>query len=433
MKTVTSVLGDNWIVDNNKARPEFGDREFGMTPDMQEMIENAQKSPKWAERLKCLASAELNEDKDAIYVADRKHNNWFRSISLDSPEFRFGEQDYYGGFRLTYPGDTRLKIEEMIIEPGNSAGPYLVIAKGDDGVTGIVGACDFESELSPILESLANQPLFPLPPLSTYKGAVYEIADGYKAETSVSEMQHNDSNILSFNTTVVDPDGKIVLFADFPPAALLSIRDSGEYLQKILGDCADVRDREIQKQMVDLNSRLVKFNTTEVCSPVDAEGLNEALDNLPKNTPLKLMSANKDYEIILSWRQVKLWKEPSGKIVATGETPNEEILEGITVKSLDLCYEREYSVETKQSDGFTVLRHPAGPISRDNLFKILTDPSMLVEREHGSFHQSIIGDWVEGSNDDIEYVSKKSFPLEAVVKKAQDELSKAIASYGLEM
>lgn len=433
MKTITSVLGDNWIVDNNKARPEFGDREFGMSADMQEMIENSQKSPKWAERLRYLASAQLNEDKDAVYVADRKHNSWFRSINLESPEFRFGELDYFGGFRLTYPDDTRLKIEEFITEPGNSAGPYFVMAKGEDGSIGIVGACDHESELAPILESLKDQPLDPLPQMSTYRGAIYDIADGYRAETSVRETQYNDSTHLSFNTTLLDPDGKIVLCASFPPAALIKIKDSGEYLQKILGDCADVRDKQIQSQLVDLNSRLVRFNTTATSSPSTIDDLNELLDSLPRNALLKLESASKEYELIVSWKQVKHWKEPSGKIIATDETPSEEVLEGISVDSLDLCYEREYSIETKQADGFTVHRYQAAAINRENLFGVVSDSALVAERNEPSFLQSDILDLVKGGKDDIEYVSKKSFPLAAVVKRAQDELAKAIASYGLEM
>lgn len=81
MKVVTSLLGDKWVIDENGAKPELGDRIFGANDNMIEMLEKSQTSEKWAQRLQQIAYAEINEDKTAIYAPDQKNFNWYRETT----------------------------------------------------------------------------------------------------------------------------------------------------------------------------------------------------------------------------------------------------------------------------------------------------------------------------------------------------------------
>lgn len=435
MKTVTSVLGDKWVIENGKATPEFGDRSFGVNQHMTEMLENSTKSEKWAKRLKYISTAELTEDKDAILVADSRNNGWLQTISLEDPQFR---QDNYFGYSLIYPDDRRLIITEGVGDPGSSYGPYYVTTKDEAGVHGIVGYSEREEDLPEILEKLAGTDLKPLPQMSETKYVQFDLADGFRAETSLLQTTYDDIADMSYVTTIVSPDNQIVANAHFSPDILIKMRDSGEYLNKILGDLADRRDEWVNQRLNDMNDRLNLFERTEVTKIKNLEQLEDKVKGIGKNGSLKLECADNESHIVISWQQVKKWRQMDGTVISVEENPSEEFLNKAGIEKLRLCYEREYLIDAKQQGGFTVSRQKAPSIDVDTLFAITQDRTAfddILKQDPENPAKYLVIEDIAGAacGTKIDYITDRTFPVAEYVRRIQQELERDIAKYGLEL
>lgn len=439
MKIITSLLGDRWVINDGKAKPELGAIEFSVNENMMEMLEHAQTSEKWAKRLRTLSTAELNADQDAIFVSDSKNNNWFREIFLDEPCFRVGESDYFNGYDLTWPDDTRLKINQVCACPGSSYGPYLIQCKREDGGLGLVGYCENEGDVLSALEALKNTELKPLPELVEHKNVLLDLPNGYKAEINKHVSYYNDVEHTSYPTAIIYPGNAIAMVATLYPDTLLSMRDDSAFMMNMLEQCDGRRSKQHADELKKLNNRLMNFNKTETCTPGDQLEFAQALKSLKKDTPIKFMTADNEQELLISWKQVKNWRTMDDVIVSDEELLDEDNLKAQGIDAVRLCFEREYTVQVKQADGFLVLEGTGKAINPERLYSIISDPEYLHQAitrtsENGEkfklFAQEEILETIKGNNKDIDYTSEKTLTLQAAVSKVKAELEKAISSYG---
>lgn len=438
MKTITSVLGDKWVINNGHAKAEFSDIEFAVNENMTEVLNNAQKSEKWANLLRTISKAELNADQDAVYMVDKKNNNWFREISLEDPNFRVNHNDYFWGYDLVWPEDTRLKISEICGDPGSEYGPYLIQTKRNDGTLGIVGYSEQEEDIPAILESLKDTELNPLPDFFEHKNVVFDLPDGYQAEVNKSIFLDNGIPDVSFPTAIIAPDKSVVMVATMYPDTLIGIR-TAEHLHKVLEDGASRRTNMHNDQLKEINDRLSTYHATDLYEPKNAFEFADTMLKLKKDTPLKVMTADKEHEILISWQQVKRWRHVNGKLIAQDEMPHVDDLKALGVDAVRLCVERVYTIQTKQTDGFLVIESRPTSINSDKLYSLVSDQDFLMsvitrQGENGTIHpvpaQEQIISTTMGGYQGIEYLSDKNLSIKAAIKMSQNEMDKAINKYG---
>lgn len=442
MKTITSILGDRWIIAEGLAKPELGTLEFAANKNMMEMLENAQKSEKWANRLRIISKSELNADQNAIYIPDQKNNNWFREIMLEDPCFRTGEHDYFNGYELTWPDDTRLKINECCASPGSYYGPYLIETKREDGSMGLVGYCESESEVLPLLESLKNQELNPLPDFFEHKNVVIDLPDGYKAEINKSVSYYNDTEDVIYPTAIIYPGEAIAVIATMYPDTLLSIRDSAEQLRKVIDECEGRRTKSNSDELKKLNNRLMNFRKADAASYSSQDEFFEAISKLKKDTKLKFLTADNTQEILISWQQVKRWRQMDGKVIPEEDLLHADDIKAKSTDSVRLCFEREYTVQVKQSDGYLVLEGRGKTIDREKLYALISDPfgvekASTCVMDNGNTHRTFVHEAIlyniDGGYANVEYTSEKTIKLQDAISRVKNEMNKAINSYGMDI
>ncbi|MEG1347347.1 MAG: hypothetical protein RSD49_04780 [Hafnia sp.] len=442
MKIITSKLGDRWQITDTEAMPEGGDRKFGMNNNMIEMIENAQKSDRWAERLRIVANAELSEDKECIYVPDRDYFNWFRSVSLQDPEFRT-HHDYESGFRLTYPDDTRLTISEGVEEPGAHYGPYYINGTGEDGKYGLVGFSEDLSDIPGILEKLKGSKLSPLPQFSALDSVIYQLSDGFKAEIHGIECHSMDIWTVSFKATITDPKNKIIFEDVLGLDEIIQCGYSSNDLQDVLSRYKN--EYQIQ-HLNDVNKALVLFNTLDAFNPESVSDLKNQLNILPKNTSLKLTCADQKTELLISSSVVKSWERLSGEKAYIGDSPTETELESLGVDSLRLRHLREYTVKAKDIGGASIETDVIKSLSIENLFSVVTDEAeftKLFDKAQDSHNRctqmtrlgrlAVLDTLNNGYHAPLEYISDKVIPIGTLIKSARAELERSIKNYGMDM
>ena len=151
------------------------------------------------------------------------------------------------------------------------------------------------------------------------------------------------------------------------------------------------------------------------------------------------MTADNEQELLISWKQVKNWRTVDDVIISDEELLDEDNLKAQGIDAVRLCFEREYTVQVKQADGFLVLESTGKAINPERLYSIISDPEYLHQAitrtsENGEkfklFAQEEILETIKGNNKDIDYTSEKTLTLQAAVSKVKAELDKAISSYG---
>jgi hypothetical protein len=378
MKTIQSLKGDIWIIKDNKAMPENGDREFTLNDNMQEMLTKSQVDETWANRLQLIANAELNDDKTAIYVADKNHFNWYREIPLDDPEFRT-HNDYNSGFSLIYPDDTRLMISEDVAEPGAHYGPYHVILVQKDGPQGVVGYSEDLSEIPGILEKLKDRELTPLPRFSTLESMIIDLCDGYKAEIYALENHSMDIWDVSFPSEILSPSGEIVCVGTLQPNSMLTLQQSPEALQEYIDQNNDPSWKYGAERLKLKNEVISQFNSTEPFQPQDLDELKKEFQNLKENTPIVLKCANDKSEMLITWNTVKVWRGSNNWNISDEKFPSDHDLRHFEGDSIRLCKQKRFTISIRNTNGFATENETFDALNYDILFKVVKGKDALKE------------------------------------------------------
>jgi hypothetical protein len=436
MKTIKSVLGDTWIITNKQASPEGGDRTFGLNEDMQEMIDKSQQSEKWAKRLRLIAGAPLNDDKDCIYVPDKNYFNWYRTISLESPEFI--PDDYSSGAQLVYPEDTRLHISESVGEPGAHYGPYYIYGRDDEGRYGVVGFSEELSEVPGILEKLKGTEFDHLPVFSRIAGTVYDLDGGYQADTLAVSNHSMDIWTTDLHTTIVDAEGKIVFNGQLSPEEIITYRQSADALRAMLESNSEHLASFIPRE----NERLEKFSSTPTYIPVDEDDLRNKLTSLPEHVGVKLVGTSRSVEFVVSSEIIKSWANPEGKLIEIPESPTKDFFKELNVEYLQLTGFRHYTILFKDVGGFLVDINWSNALPIDKLFGFVRvntkeeDVLYDLQEKRGDHDNKTPC----GNQEMMEILSNsmrcdqpivnKQIPIEALIKRAKPTPSDANESSG---
>ena len=299
----TSFIGDVWQISDTLATPIGGDRKFGLNEQMSMLLEGATKNEACANILRFYANAPLNESKDALLLPDSAHDNWLRSCALSDPTFDTAEEDYFYGVRLIYPADTRLHIEQGVVDPGSMYGPYYVGAKGDDNQMGIVGIADSWEDLKGLLERLKGTMLSPMPVLTEGKSKVIDFCEGYRAEVRLVGVEELDFGSSVIETTVVDVRNEIVFQGFVKRDTLLEFRQSKMDFEAMLATQSKEKQGAASNTLGWANESLKTFAAIGYFKPSSPEDLTDMLNNIRLNCSIKLLLADGESEILVTATQ----------------------------------------------------------------------------------------------------------------------------------
>lgn len=436
MKTIRSVIGDTWIITDKDATPKGGDRTFALNQNMQEMIDKAQQSEKWAKRLNLIGNAQLNEAKDCILVPDKNYFNFYRIISLNDPDF---VPDYYSsGAQLVYPEDTRLHISESVGEPGAHYGPYYIYGRDEDGKYGVVGFSEDLCDVPAILEKLKGTKFDHLPEFSNTIGTVYDLCGGFKADTLAVCNRGMDIWTTELHTTIVNADGKIVFVGQLTPDEIITYRKSGDALNAMLGSNSE----HLASYMPNENALLEKFAASPLFVPVSMHDLSVKLFGLPDNESVKLAVNSAPVELIISSEVVRIWCTPNDQKITIPESPTKDFFQGLDVEYLQLTKFRTFTILAKDLDGFAVDSSKSNSLPMDKLYDFLkerpaTEAAGDVLHNHSSDpvgtdeygYKHILRVLANFMESDPNLVEKK-IPIDALIRRAKTSKNDLNECYG---
>jgi hypothetical protein len=426
MKTIITALGDEWIVEDEKATSSKSRRVFGYSEELEMVLEAASNDKDSSEALRALDNAPLNYDKTCVLIQDKDHPGWSRPVSFEKPVLDFGTVDYFWGATLVKTNDHSIAVSESVIEPGNLYGDWEVMKFiPHEKAYGLMKSCDSLEQCESFIAE-GNLPQ-PLPHLNTTDSRIIDLPFDCKAEVIRTQSTINDTTFHEFETHVTDQSGNLCMSLRTDLTTLLELRDNVSFFQKML-------DEHGTKQV---NKEVMAFKQIDLHTPNNLEELNETIKNLTQNTAMKFQTADKQYEMLVSWLPLNSIRSVSGKKLYAGEEiPPTHLFDNWHEPTVTSGKERGYVIQVKKAEGVLVEAVHRIPLDTEKLFALVTDKAALApmlkfteERKPNyldSFSKNLlIGASLQGTHHHVEYLSKHVVTVKEMQKRIENQYRRA--------
>lgn len=398
MRRITTTLGDVWLVKEETASPINSDREYGLTEIMQRILKNSESNNRFAERLRIIANADVTQDGKAFLIPDVDHEGYSRPVSFRQPHFDWKSDDPHSGRVLFNTNNPDYIIREVVADPCASFGPYHLM-KFDYSLEKftLVGT-DVSSmeDAFELMKKVMAEKTTPLPSIREGETTLLSLPNGYSAEVLLTCDIHEVVYEEIFNVSIIDRFGRHA--GDFQTesaSVLVSMRDDAGQLEELLEEAGPPK----------FDGILDMFAKAEVFYPRRFQDLDNCIDALESNRVVKLMTADDEYEVLLTWDMSKnIYRDQGGDFISEG-TPSFLQLEGI-IGDVSYADEPFCEVYVKRVNGVKYDHVKYISLDVERLYDLITS----VDAQDRLFGEAIARLSLTRCLDDMDYQEKAPVP-----------------------
>lgn len=437
MNTIKTILGDEWTITDGKVTSSNTQRVYGYSKDMQAFLEDSKINPKMANRLRIIDLAPIAPTGEHFLIQDKENPGWSRSISFDEPQLNWGDLDYFHGEMLVNTADPKTVVMCYVSEPGESVDSWeLLRFVPDDNNYGTVYATNTFDDAIDFMNS-GNLPEA-LPFLNFTDSRIIDMPNDYTAEVIRESNNLIDGLYVFLDVHVMNKRGECVASINTRPNTLLEMRDNAIFFEQIIGEHPYKEKDHV----------LGSFRDSILSTPSTIEEFKETFESLKANAYLKFETADKQFELLVSWKPINSLRTVSGKRLFAGEEiPPLDLFKNWHEDKVVTGKERGYEIHAKNKNGAIVRSTSAIPLDTEKLFLLVTDASSLntiMEFTEKRLHsirdansngisalikQEIIATSPQGTQNHVEYVSKKEISVKEMESRIKNQYRRAEDSF----
>jgi hypothetical protein len=412
-----TALGDRWSLDGRIATSLTSGKAYRSSEQMSEYLNISFTSEKAAQALRELDQANLDVGLTGQYllVPDAENPGWLRMVDPKNPAFDFSESDYFHGEFLLSDKDPSIAVSCLVSDPGSTCDGWHVMRfnHADKAYTPIHYAETLDD-----CQKFIDAGVFPepLPAVNWHDSKIIDLHDGYKAEL-ITANYINVGNSDSVLVTIFDSSGSNDFKIRCSASTLIEMRDDVDFFDKIKAQHKGEHSKEI-----------TVFNNAKEFVPTDEKHLTEKIRSMKANTPMKLLTADKLYEIVISWMPVQTIRGQNRELLAHGkELPSSYDLDNCEDEKLVVGKEKGFHIMTKKVGGAIIEDAKRLTINIPCFYQILSSEPQLAKLKDlaGEFqsnggenppltaHEEVIYAMAR-EDEEVTYIHKQEVPIEQV-------------------
>lgn len=397
-KNYITSLGDKWVVDQNYVRSENTKNHYFLSEPLLKILNAADADPskisdenfnnlraRMSSNLREIEKSPMSPDGNSFLIADRSLGGiWSHPVRFDHPKFDWKDRAQKEGTLYVLSENPEIGIESRV---GNAEMNKEAPGSGDDVFNVMVFDKDskkyciahqtytFSDAERYVLEN--GNIAKPLPPLSYEENTFMDIPScnsiglkGVYAEMQLRTVITDGVKGQYCDLHLMDQYGQCLASSIKSIENVFLIRDNPDCLNEFIKE----------SKHNDEHGLLHMFKNSESLDPKTIDDFLVSFHGLGHNKFLKLETANKEYQMLLSYELVDTYRDFNGKCLHRGSgVPTESALEGCKDKYLTRGTEKAYKIIVKHTDGSMTRSISNVLVDTKALFRLLNEPEAMEE------------------------------------------------------